>query len=103
MSANKYLGSHIQYDVILKKNIMVSMRDGTKLATDIYLPAISGEIVEGKFPTVIERTPYDNASPRLVDTARFYASRGYVAVMQDVRGRGESEGDWLYLMKKMNL
>ena len=100
MSANKYLGSHIQYDVILKKNIMVSMRDGTKLATDIYLPAISGEIVEGKFPTVIERTPYDNASPRLVDTARFYASRGYVAVMQDVRGRGESEGDWLYLLNE---
>ena len=97
MEGNKYSGSHIQYDVILKKNIMVPMRDGTKLATDVYLPAISGKMVEGKFPAVIERTPYDNASPRLVDTARFYASRGYVAVMQDVRGRGESEGDWLYL------
>ena len=100
MERNPYQSSQIQYDVIAKKNIMLPMRDGIKLATDVYLPAISGKVVEGKFPTVIERTPYDNASPRLVDTARFYASRGYVAIMQDVRGRGESEGDWFYLLNE---
>lgn len=98
MCPRKYEGSQIEYDFVLRKNVMVAMRDGTKLAADIYLPALQGEPVSGRFPTIVERTPYDNASIRLTNIGRFYARRGYVCVLQDVRGRGESEGDWFFLL-----
>ena len=52
-------GSWMEYDVVVQKNVMVPMRDGVKLATDLYLPAKDGEVAEGKFPAVMERTPYD--------------------------------------------
>ena len=41
------------------KNVMLRMRDGTRLATDIYRPARNGAPVEGKFPVLLERTPYN--------------------------------------------
>ena len=93
-----YEGSHIEYEAFLKKNVMVPMRDGVKLATDIYFPSKNGIPVSGRFPSVVERTPYDNSSIRLTNIGRFYARRGYVCVLQDVRGRGESEGDWFFLL-----
>jgi len=34
------------------------MRDGVRLATNIYRPAENGKVVEGKFPVILERTPY---------------------------------------------
>ena len=98
MSCGQYGGSQVQYDVVLKKNVMVAMRDGASLATDIYFPALSGKPVEGRFPTILERTPYDNGSVRLTNVGRSFARRGYVCIMQDVRGRGESEGDWFFLL-----
>ena len=97
MSCGKYEGSQIQYDVVLQKNIMVSMRDGARLATDIYLPAINGKPVDGRFPALLERTPYDNGSIRMTNIGRYFARRGYVCVFQDVRGRGESDGDWFFV------
>ena len=97
MSCGKYEGSQIQYDVVLQKNTMVSMRDGVRLATDFYLPAINGKPAEGRFPTILERTPYDKGSIRMTNVARYFARRGYACVIQDVRGRGESEGDWFFV------
>ena len=97
MSCGKYEGSQIQYDVVLQKNVMVSMRDGVRLATDVYLPAIDGKPAEGRFPTLLERTPYDNGSIRMTNIGRYFARRGYMCVLQDVRGRGESEGDWFFV------
>ena len=47
-----------QYDVIVAKNIMVPMRDGVKLATDVYMPAHDGMPAPGKFPVLVSRTPY---------------------------------------------
>ena len=49
------------YDVIIEKNIMVEMRDGVRLATDLYFPARDGIKVDGKFPAVFHRTPYDKS------------------------------------------
>ena len=46
------------YDVIVAKNIMVPMRDGVKLATDVYMPARDGMPAQGKFPVLVSRTPY---------------------------------------------
>ncbi len=76
------------YEVLRVSNVMVPMRDGIRLATDIYRPALNGAPVEGKFPVVLERTPYDkDKSGSLADFVQY----GYIAVSQDVRGRYHSE------------
>lgn len=81
-----------EYEVVARKGVMVSMRDGVRLSTDLYLPGRDGEAVEGKWPTVLTRTPYNkNGNERF---GRYYAERGYVFVAQDTRGRYESEGVW---------
>jgi predicted acyl esterase len=49
-------GSWMEYDVVLRSDVSVPMRDGVALATDIYLPARDGKVVEGRFPAVMERT-----------------------------------------------
>lgn len=85
-------GSWMEYDVVVEKDVMVTMRDGVKLATDVYLPAKDGKVVDGEFPAVMERTPYDKEGT--VNQGRYFARRGYAAVMQDVRGRFGSEGIW---------
>jgi putative CocE/NonD family hydrolase len=66
-------------------NEMVPMRDGVRLASDIFLPE-----VEGAFPVVFMRTPYGKRGLR--ETALFYVSHGYAVVLQDCRGRFDSEG-----------
>jgi putative CocE/NonD family hydrolase len=64
-----------------------------KLAANVYLPARNGAIAPGRFPAIVERTPYnkDSVSSTLVE---YYVSRGYAVVIQDVRGRYESQGRW---------
>jgi uncharacterized protein len=69
---------------------MVPMRDGVRLATDVYLP----EQTSGRLPAIMARTPYDKGAdftflPRL---ARIFNDRGYAFVAQDVRGKARSEG-----------
>lgn len=91
-------GSWMEYDVVVQKNVPVPMRDGVKLAVDLYMPARDGKVVEGRFPAVMERTPYDKEGK--VNEGRYFARRGYVAVMQDVRGRFQSEGEWYAFAKE---
>jgi putative CocE/NonD family hydrolase len=71
---------------------MVKARDGVSLATDVYRPALDGKPVEGQFPTIMERTPYNRTRLDLYLTGQYFASRGYVVVLQDSRGRYDSEG-----------
>ena len=68
----------------------VAMRDGTRLATDVYLP--SGP---GPFPTLLARMPYDKAGDEcfMPAVARWFTRRGYAVVVQDVRGKCRSDGD----------
>jgi hypothetical protein len=80
------------YEVSASKDVMITARDGIKLGTDIYRPAQNGSPVEGKFPTLLERTPYNKDGG--AGTANFFVPRGYVVVVQDVRGRYKSEGHW---------
>jgi hypothetical protein len=84
------------FDVIVQHNAMVAMRDGIKLATDIYQPARNGSAVRQSFPVLLQRTPYakEAHSPRhgSIEISNFLASHGYVVVIQNVRGRGPSEG-----------
>ena len=69
------------------------MRDGVKLAANVYKPA-----GQGPWPVILSRTPYlkdprgDNTAERLAAQARRYTDAGYVFVLQDVRGKGRSEG-----------
>jgi len=86
-------GSWQQYEVVCRRNVMVAMRDGVRLATDLYLPAQEGA-ADGAFPVLLERTPYNKLRGDLVKMAKFFACRGYAVAMQDVRGRFGSEGEW---------
>ena len=45
-------------DMRVDRDIMVPMRDGIKLACDVYRPAAAGQVVPGAFPVILERTPY---------------------------------------------
>ena len=64
-------------------------RDGTRLATDVYLPAKAGT-----YPTIIQRTPYWKNDERYVSYGEWVAESGYACVIQDVRGRNDSGGEW---------
>ena len=80
-------GSQPVHGVTMRFDVPVPTRDGVKLSTDIYLPD-----TPGSFPALLVRTPYDNSEQRYVDEGRFYSSRGYAYVVQDCRGRYDSEG-----------
>ncbi|GAG17326.1 unnamed protein product, partial [marine sediment metagenome] len=75
--------SESEYDVIIVKDFMVPMRDGVRLATDIYIPAKDGKAVEGKFPAILERTPYNKEMMGFADKAIYFSKKGYVFVVQD--------------------
>lgn len=75
----------------IDKAVMIPMSDGTRLAADIYRPG-----AEGKYPAIVERTPYNREESVILrtKTPQFFAERGFVFVVQDVRGRFGSEGTW---------
>jgi putative CocE/NonD family hydrolase len=84
------------YEVVVREDLRVPVRDGTRLALDLYLPARGGKPPEGKHPTLLARTPYNKAG--LAAEARWYAAHGYAVVVNDVRGRYASEGHWRFLL-----
>lgn len=78
-------------NILIEKNLMVSMRDGVRLATDVYR-------LEGSAPApvLMARTPYNKeyaTSGSMFDVFRAVQA-GYVVVIQDVRGRYASEGEF---------
>jgi putative CocE/NonD family hydrolase len=68
------------------KEELVPMRDGVRLATDLYFPSDPSN----GLPVVLERTPYNKAIAGR--RAKFWTARDYVYAIQDVRGRFRSEG-----------
>ena len=81
---------------VIDQKVMMPMRDGIRLATDIYRPK-----GEGKYPIVFSRTPYNFntwVDGKMVNgplqAAYEAVSRGYVYVVQNERGRFFSEGEW---------
>ncbi len=77
-------------------DVRAPMRDGVELSADIWLPAgRDGEDAgQDKYPAVLIRTPYLKTSPlvQFPRLAKFFAAKGYAVVVQDVRGRGDSDG-----------
>ncbi|MBA2474606.1 MAG: CocE/NonD family hydrolase, partial [Actinobacteria bacterium] len=80
------------HGIVVAKDVMVPMRDGVRLATDLYRPAADGEPIEGRLPTILCRTPYDKTDRRYSEIADFFTPRGYAVVLQDLRDRYRSEG-----------
>jgi len=74
-------------EVKIEFNRRVPMRDRTELSADIYRP-----VGEGKFPVILNRTPYTKAGGSTFKIAQYFVSHGYVYVAMDVRGRGDSDG-----------
>ena len=81
-------------DVVVERDVMIPMRDGVRLATDIYRPAVDGVAVSEPLPLVLSRSPYSKDRERDVATAENLARHGYVAVVQDMRGRYASFGEF---------
>lgn len=77
-------------DILLEKNTPCTMRDGTVLYSDVYRPN-----QEGEFPVLLTRLPYSKDLPfyshRYLDTNQLVGN-GYIVIIQDVRGRYQSEG-----------
>jgi uncharacterized protein len=92
--------SDAKFDVVVKKDIRVAMRDGVKLALDLYLPAKNGIAIEGTYPTLLSRTPYNKAG--VAAEARWFTARGYAVVANDTRGRFESDGHWQMIVDDVN-
>lgn len=79
------------FEVRLEKSIMVPIRDGIRLSTDLYFPENAGE----KLPVILIRTPYNKKRnrERTPTSANYmFASYGFVVAVQDSRGKYESEG-----------
>lgn len=81
-----------RYEVTLEPDVRVRMRDGVDLSTDVYRPVG----LTGKLPTVLIRTLYDKDPYRpLGYTDRMsFAAQGFALVVQDLRGKFESGGDF---------
>jgi uncharacterized protein len=77
------------YDVIARNDVAMKTRDGVTLRADIYRPK-----ADAKFPVILMRTPYDKSVGWAVSPAYQIASHGYVVVVQDVRGRYTSDGEF---------
>ncbi len=92
MSNNQpYAGVH------LESNVMVPMRDGVRLATDIYYPAKDdGARQKGAWPAVLVRTSCNKTLSEWEGVPPHYTSNGYVFILQDLRSRHKSEGDGRY-------
>ena len=85
-----FMATHGESKVVLEKNVMVPMRDGVRLATDVFRPD-----APGRYPVLVTRGPYgkDGYVNNPDHSIWFFAEHGYVVVSQDCRARFESEGD----------
>ena len=89
------------YSIRADFNVPITMRDGITTYADIFRPDAPGE----QFPVLLTRTPYDKSSPQnrtgTLDVVRA-AMSGYAAVVQDVRGRFTSEGEFYTFINEIN-
>lgn len=83
------------YRVVEELDVKVSMRDGIRLSTNIYRPD-----TVGVFPAILIRTPYGNGGKGNKD-GHFFAEHGYVYIVQDTRGRYESEGQFYAMQSEL--
>src|SRR5690606_3634323 len=80
LTADQYEPAPLHLSEIQVRTARMKTRDGTALATDLYLPP------SDKAPSVLMRTPYGRAHDRMVGVFLALARRGYAVVAQDCRG-----------------
>src|SRR5262245_6838802 len=83
------------FKVHSERNIPVAMRDGVKLATDVYRSSRDGKPIDDARPVILTRTPYDTDGSKSL--GEYYAAAGYVCVAQDTRGRYKPDGIWHWM------
>jgi putative CocE/NonD family hydrolase len=90
-SSGRYSWPKAKFEVRREDGIMVPMRDGVHLATDLYFP--SGD--DNRWPVILIRTPYNKVPYRDHKSVAYqFAGQGYIVAVQDTRGRYASEGDY---------
>jgi putative CocE/NonD family hydrolase len=72
----------------------IPMRDGARLAADVYLPPGAG--VDNEVPTILVRTSYDKSQPEPNIRPSVHVGQGFAVVLEDVRGRYASDGDFYH-------
>src|SRR6266702_4205878 len=85
------MATQVTQQIITEFDVPATMRDGTTLRANIYRPA-----GEGQWPVLLTRLPYGKDLPlgtAILEPSQV-ARRGYVVVVQDTRGRFNSEGEW---------
>ncbi|WP_204141655.1 CocE/NonD family hydrolase [Halomicronema sp. CCY15110] len=88
-----------RYSVLPKESVSILTRDCVRLDADVYRPDAAG-----KFPVLLMRQPYGRAIASTVVYAHpsWYAAHGFIVVIQDVRGRGTSEGEFQLFAHEVN-
>lgn len=106
------LVSQPEYPVKPEENVSITMRDGLHIFADIYRPD-----ADGKFPSLLSLSPYGKDIQKIRSTAapsdftrgnggqeagisEYFVSRGYIHVIADYRGIGDSEGDYSHIGKE---
>jgi uncharacterized protein len=89
LAAKSHAQTRTSYEVVFEPNVAMKTRDGVTLRADIYRPK-----ADGKFPVLINCTPYDKRHPLYIPDGIASAQRGYVFITQDARGRFDSQGEW---------
>jgi len=87
MNRNHLAASQPRHEARLLHGLRLPMRDGVRLSADVYVPR-----ERGPFPTIVTRTPYESGRDHFIELGVWWAERGYAFVVQDCRGRFESEG-----------
>lgn len=86
-----------RFEVAVFKDVMIPMRDGIRLATDIYRPVSNNELLPDPFPVLLVRTSYNKEGPWLLsEVLDDFVPYGYILALQDLRGRHKSEGTGQY-------
>jgi uncharacterized protein len=75
-------------DIHSESGVKTRMRDGVELVSDVFRP-----VTPGRWPTILVRTPYNRRGEGIAGY-KMFASHGYAVVLQDVRGRYDSQGEF---------
>jgi putative CocE/NonD family hydrolase len=78
--------------MIKESGVAVPMRDGVVLAADVWRPAGDGAV-----PVLVSRTPYGRTMAAAMSPPETLVEAGFAVVVQDCRGRFDSEGEWVYV------
>lgn len=79
---------YAEEELEIMADVKIRMSDGVHLSADVHLPDS-----KGRFPVILIRTPYDKSN--LAEFAKYFANAGYAVLVQDVRGQGKSEGQFI--------